>query len=140
MVRSDSATVREIPTAVGHLALHVELFLTLCGSVGFGVLLEEVEGRRFFGGELSGFRNFLDRSGNGHSRQQLNAAVVLKTRTGGDKTAQGDVFLQAPQGVHTARGGRLGKEAGGLRGAGGGEKRDRPKRRLWDAQEKGGTR
>jgi hypothetical protein len=55
-------------SAMGHFAPHVELFLTLCGGVGFGVFLEEVESGRFFGGELSGFRNFLDRSGNGHFR------------------------------------------------------------------------
>ena len=34
--------------------------LAFGGGVGFGVLLQEVEGRGFFGGELGGFRNILD--------------------------------------------------------------------------------
>src|SRR5258708_31519048 len=102
-----------MPAAVGHLGLDGELFLTLCGSVGFGVLLEEVEGRRFFGGELSGFRNFLDRSGNGHFRQQLNAAVVLKARTGGAKTSHDDAFLEAAPVGRVFAAARVGKTARG---------------------------
>src|SRR5689334_18693479 len=39
--------------------------LALCGSVRFGILLQEVESGSFLGGELGGFGNFLNRSGSG---------------------------------------------------------------------------
>src|SRR5207302_7825722 len=69
--------------------------LALRSSVCFRVLLKKVERGRFFSGELGGFRNLLHGSGSGHFRQQLNAAVVLEPRAGGDEAAHNDVFLGA---------------------------------------------
>src|SRR6266705_4849798 len=59
--------------------------LAFGGGVQLGVLLEEVERGRFFCSELGGFRNLLHGSRGRHFRQQLNAAVVLEARTGGDE-------------------------------------------------------
>src|ERR1700674_1731751 len=115
---------------------HFELALAFCGGVGFGVLLQEVERSGFFGGELGGFGNFLNRRGSGHFRQQLNTAVVLEARTGRDEAAHDDVFLEAAEIVHFAGDGRFGEDAGGLLESGGGDERVGRKRRLGDAQEK----
>ena len=114
--------------------------LAFGGSVRFGVLLEEVERGRFFGGELGGFRNVLDRSGNRHLRQQLNAAVVLESRSGGDEPAHDDVFFEAAQIVHLAGHRGFGEDAGGLLEAGGGDERVGRKRSLGDAQEQRAAR
>src|SRR6267143_586991 len=109
--------------------------LTLCGGVRLGVLLEEVERSRFFGGDLGGFRNLLDGSRGGHFRQQLNAAVVLEARTSGDEPAHDDVFLEAAKIVHLAGDGRFGEDAGGLLETRCGDERISRERGLGDAKE-----
>src|SRR6266446_10487213 len=88
--------------------------LALGSGVCLGVLLEEVERGRFFGSELGGFRNLLHGSRGWHFRQQLNAAVVLEARTGGDEAAHDDVFLEAAEIVHLAGDGSFRKDAGSL--------------------------
>src|SRR6266436_6024986 len=109
--------------------------LAFGGSVRFGVLLEEVERGRLFRGELGGFRNLFHGSRGGHFRQQLNAAVVLKARTGGDEAAHDDVFLEASEIVHLAGDGRFREDAGGLLEARGGDERIGRERRLGDTEE-----
>src|ERR1700682_5368818 len=109
-------------------------------GVGFGVLLQEVERRGFFGGELGGFRNVLDRSGDRHFRQQLNAAVVLETGSGGGESAPDDFFLEAAQIVHLAGNRSFGEDASGLLEAGGGDERVGRKRRLGDTKEQRAAR
>src|SRR6267143_209698 len=97
--------------------------LAFGSGVRLGVLLQEVKRGRFFGGELGGFRNLLDRSRRGHFRQQLDAAVVLETRAGGNKPAHDDVFLEAAEIVHLAGNGCFREDAGGLLEARGGDER-----------------
>src|SRR5579859_4829749 len=109
--------------------------LALGGGVGLGVFLEEVERSSLFGGELGGFRNFLNRCGSGHFRQQLNVAVMFETRTSGDEAAHDDVFLEAAEIVHLAGDGSFGEHASGLLEAGGGNERVGRERRFGDAQE-----
>src|SRR5215472_797472 len=109
--------------------------LTLGGGVGFGVLLEEVERGGLFGGELGGFRNFLNRRGSGHFRQQLDVAVMLEARTSRNQAAHDDVFLEAAEIVHLAGNGSFGEHARGLLEAGGGDERVGRERRLGDAEE-----
>src|SRR5215470_6116525 len=79
---------------------------------------QEVETCGFFGRELGCFRNFINRSRNGHFRQQLNVAVVLKSRTGRDEAAHNYVFLEAAEVVHLASNGSFGKDASRLLEAG----------------------
>src|SRR6267378_559615 len=88
--------------------------LAFGSGVGFRILLQEVQRSGFFGGKLGGFRNFLDRSGSGHFRQQLNAAVVLEARTSRDEPAHDDVFLQAAEVVHLAGDCSFGENASGF--------------------------
>src|SRR5712664_349170 len=109
--------------------------LALRSSVGFGVLLEEVERGRFFSSELGGFRNLLDGSRSGHFRQQLNAAVVLETGARGDEAAHDDVFLEATEIIDLAGDGRFGEDAGGLLEARGGDERIGRERGLGDTEE-----
>src|SRR5437762_1018447 len=109
------------------------------GGVGFGgfvgVFAHEVESGRFFCGKLCGFRDVFDRRGGGHFRQQLQAAVVLETRTGRDETAHDDVFLEAAEIVHLAGDSRFGEDASRLLEAGGGDERIGRERSLGDAKE-----
>src|SRR5260370_15886995 len=109
--------------------------LTLGSCVRLRVLLEEFEWRRFFSGELGGFRNFVDGSRSGHFRQQLYAAVVLEARASGDEPAHDDVLLKATEIVHLAGDGRLREDAGSLLEAGGGDERIGRERRLGDTEE-----
>src|SRR5260370_31127409 len=107
----------------------------LCGCVGFRILLEEVERGSFFGSKLGGFRNLLDRSGSRHFRQQLNAAVVLETRSSGNEAAHDDVFLKAAEIVYLAGDRCFREDAGSLLEARGGDERDALQRRLGDTKE-----
>src|SRR5713226_4784085 len=124
----------------GGVAPQVEPNLAFGGGVGFRVLLQEVERRSFFGSKLGGFGNFLDRSGCGHFRQQLDAAVVLETRASGNEAAHDDVFLEAAEIVHLAGDRRFGEDAGGLLEAGGGDERVGRERRLGYAEEQRASR
>src|SRR5882762_9730399 len=112
----------------------VERVLAFGSGVGFRILLQEIQRCGFFGGKLGGFRNFLDRSGSGHFRQQLNAAVVLEARSSGNEAAHDDVFFQAAEVVHLPGDCRFGEDAGGLLEAGGGDERVSRERRLGDTE------
>src|ERR1700733_14469900 len=114
--------------------------LAFGGRVGLGILLQEIESRGFLGGKFGGFRNLLDRSGDRHFRQQLNAAVVFEARTSRDEPAHDDVFLQAAEVIHLASDGCFGEDAGGLLEAGGGDERVGRERRLGDAKEQRAAR
>src|SRR5271165_500575 len=109
-------------------------------GVAFGVLVEEVESGGLFGGKLGDFRDFLLRRRGGHFRQQLDAAVVLKSGARGDEAAHDDVFLEAAEIVDLASDGRFGEDAGGLLEAGGGDERVGGERRLGDTKEQGTAR
>src|SRR5207302_4925267 len=73
--------------------------------------------------------------GSGHFRQQLNAAVVLETRSSGDEAAHDDVFLEATEIVHLVGNRCFREDAGGLLEAGSRDERVRRERRLGDAKE-----
>src|SRR5713226_4233309 len=108
--------------------------LTLRSCVGFGVFLEEVERGRFFGGELGGLRNLLERNGRGHFRKQLNAAVVLQARPSGDKAAHDDVFLEPTEIVDLAGDGSFREHASRFLEARSRDERIGRERRLGDAE------
>src|ERR1700730_2891623 len=105
------------------------------GGVSFRVFLQKVERGSFFSRKLGGFWNILDRSGSGHFRQQLNAAVVLETRSGRDEAAHDDVFLQATEIIHLASHRCFREDASSLLEAGRGDERVGRERRLGDAKE-----
>src|SRR5260370_14745567 len=110
--------------------------LALGSSIRLGVLLEEVERSRFFGGKLGGFRNLLDGSRSGHFREQLDAAIVLEAGSRGDEAAHDDVFLEAAEIVHLAGDRPFREGAGGFLEARGGDERIGRQRRLGDPKEK----
>src|SRR5207245_10346457 len=103
-------------------------------------ILEEVESGGLFGGELGGFRDFIDRSRSWHFRQQLNAAVVLEACASGDEAAHNHVFLEAAEIVHLAGDSCFGEDARGLLEAGRRDERIGRKRRLGNAEEQGTAR
>src|SRR6266446_5358228 len=103
------------------IAPRVKPSLAFRSGVGFRVFLQEVERSGFFRRKLGSFGNFLDRSGCGHFRQQLNAAVVLETRSSGNQTAHDDVFLKAAEIVYLAGDRCFREDAGSLLEARGGD-------------------
>src|SRR3984957_9498127 len=113
----------------------MEVILAFGCSVGFGVLLEEIEGRSFFGWKFGSFRNLVHGGRWRHFRQQLNATVVLQTGTGGNEPAHDDVFLEPAEIIDLARHRSLGEDARGFLEARGRDKRVGRERSLSDTQE-----
>src|SRR5579871_4244921 len=116
------------------------IILAFRGCVSLGSLFEELDSGGFLRGEFGGFGNLLDGSRRRHFRQQLNAAVVLETRTGRDEAAHDDVFLQTAQVIDLARNGGFGEYARGFLEARGRDERVGRERRLGDTEEQRTTR
>src|SRR5689334_17773199 len=112
------------------------------GHVGIAVgsLFEELDRGGFLRGKFGGFGNVLDWSRRRHFRQQLNAAVMLETRTGRDEAAHDDVFFQAAQVIDLAGNGGFGEYARGFLEARGRDERVGRERRLGDTEEERTTR
>src|ERR1700678_3405438 len=109
--------------------------LLVCGVAcghRVGILAQDVQRRRFFRRKL---RLHLLRLLLRNLREELDIAVALETRSGGNQPAHDHVFLQAAQIIDLPGNCRFGKDAGRLLEARRGNKRIRGERGLGDAEE-----